>query len=282
MDLTISSVLKGNYQNVEIIICENNSVEDNTFKYYDSLNDKRIKVVYYKGDFNYSKINNFARKFANGKYILFLNNDVEMIKPDSLHEMISYLKRDDVGIVGSKLLYIDKSYQHAGVVIGIGGIADHLFKGINDFDNTYMNRAQIAQDLNAVTAACLMIKSEIFDKISGFDEKLKIAFNDIDLCLRVRKLGYLIVYNPYSTFYHYESKSRGLEDTPEKVKRFNNEFAFFVKRWSDKLNTIDEYYNPNLTLRQNNFALRNLRFEKIGEPFPIPEEIQDIMKTINE
>ena len=145
-----------------------------------------------------------------------------------------------------------------------------------------MNRAQIAQDLNAVTAACLMTKSEIFDKISGFDEKLKIAFNDIDLCLRVRRLGYLVVYNPYSSFYHYESKSRGLEDTPEKVKRFNNEFAFFVKRWSDKLNTIDEYYNPNLTLRQNNFALRNLKFEKIGEPFPIPDEIKDIMKTINE
>ena len=282
LDLTISSVLKGNYQNVEIMICENNSVEDNTFKYYDSISDKRIKVVYYKGDFNYSKINNFARKFANGRYILFLNNDVEMIKPDSLHEMISYLKRDDVGIVGAKLLYSDKSYQHAGVVIGIGGIADHLFKGINDFDNTYMNRAQIAQDLNAVTAACLMIKSEIFDKISGFEEKLKIAFNDIDLCLRVRELGYLIVYNPYSSFYHYESKSRGLEDTPEKVKRFNNEFAFFVKRWSDKLKSIDEYYNPNLTLRQNNFALRNLKYEKVGEPFPIPDEIQAIMKTINE
>jgi GT2 family glycosyltransferase len=282
LDLTINSVLKGSYQNVEIIICENNSIEEKTFEYYKNIKDKRIKVVYYKGDFNYSKINNYARQFASGKYILFLNNDVEMISADSLHEMISYVKRDDVGIVGSKLLYSDKSYQHAGVVIGIGGIADHLFKGINDFDNTYMNRAQIVQDLNAVTAACLMIKAEIFDKINGFDEKLKIAFNDIDLCLRVRELGYLVVYNPYSSFYHYESKSRGLEDTPEKVKRFNNEFAFFVKRWNDKLNTIDEYYNPNLTLRQNNFALRNLKFEKIGEPFPIPEEIREIMKTINE
>lgn len=282
LDLTINSVLKGSYQNIEIIICENNSVEDNTFNYYESISDKRIKVVYYKGDFNYSKINNYARKFASGNYLLFLNNDVEMIKSDSLHELISYAKRDDVGIVGSKLLYSDKSYQHAGVVIGIGGIADHLFKGINDFDNTYMNRAQIVQDLNAVTAACLMIKAKTFDIVGGFDEKLKIAFNDIDLCLRVRELGYLIVYNPYSSFYHYESKSRGLEDTPEKVKRFNNEFAFFVKRWSDRLNRIDEYYNPNLTLRQNNFALRNLKYEKIGEPFPVPDEIREIMKTINE
>lgn len=279
LDLTIKSVLNGNYQNVEFIICENNSTDENTFEYYKNISDKRIKVVDYKGDFNYSKINNYARTFASGKYLLFLNNDVEMISADSLHEMISYLKRDDVGIVGAKLLYKDKSYQHAGVVIGIGGIADHLFKGINDFDSTYMNRAQIVQDYNAVTAACLMINSEIFDKINGFDEKLKVAFNDIDLCLRVRELGYLIVYNPYSSFYHYESKSRGLEDTPEKVKRFNNEFAFFVHRWKDRLDKIDEYYNPNLTLRQNNFALRNLKYEQIGEPFPIPDAIKEIIKN---
>ena len=279
LDLTIKSVLNGNYQNVELIICENNSTDENTFTYYKSITDNRIKVIEYKGDFNYSKINNYARTFASGKYLLFLNNDVEMISSDSMHEMISYLKRDDVGIVGAKLLYKDKSYQHAGVVIGIGGIADHLFKGINDFDSTYMNRAQIVQDYNAVTAACLMINSEIFDKINGFDEKLKVAFNDIDLCLRVRELGYLIVYNPYSSFYHYESKSRGLEDTPEKVKRFNNEFAFFVHRWKDRLDKIDEYYNPNLTLRQNNFALRNLKYEQIGEPFPIPDAIKEIIKN---
>lgn len=283
LDLVLKSLFACNYKNLEIIICENNSTDNETFKYYDSIkSNTKIKIVKYEGSFNYSKINNFARKFASGQYLLFLNNDVEMINPDSIHEMISYLKRDDVGAVGSKLLYKDKTYQHAGVVIGIGGIADHLFKGISDLDHTYMNRAQMVQDLNAVTAACLMTKTEVFDKIGGFDEKLKIAFNDIDLCLRIRKLGYLIVYNPYSSFYHYESKSRGLEDTPEKVKRFNNEFAFFVKRWSGKLNTIDEYYNPNLTLRQNNFALRNLKYEKIGEPFPIPDEIRDIMKTINE
>ena len=282
LDLTIKSVINGKYQNVEFIICENNSVEKKTFAYYDGLTDKRIRVIEYKGEFNYSKINNFARTFAKSDYLLFLNNDVEMINLDSLHEMISYLKRDDVGIVGSKLLYKDKSYQHAGVVIGIGGIADHLFKGINDFDSTYMNRAQIVQDYNAVTAACLMIKASVFDKINGFDEKLKVAFNDIDLCLRVRKLGYLVVYNPYSSFYHYESKSRGLEDTPEKVNRFNNEFAFFVNRWRNKLNAIDEYYNPNLTLRQNNFALRNLKFEHIGEPFPIPDAINEIIKNVYE
>ena len=283
LELVIKSLFNGSYKNIEIIVCENNSTEKQTFEYYDSLkSNNRIKIVKYEGIFNYSKINNFATKFANGEYLLFLNNDIEMINEDSLHEMLSYIKREDVGAVGAKLLYKDKTYQHAGVIIGIGGIADHSFRGINDCDHTYMNRAQMVQDLNAVTAACLMTKKSVFDKVNGFDEGLRVAFNDIDLCLRIRKEGYLIVYNPYSSFYHYESKSRGLEDTPEKVKRFNNEFAFFVKRWENTLNKIDEYYNPNLTLRQNNFALRNLKYEKIGEPFPIPDEIKEIIRNINE
>ena len=283
LDLVIKSVTNGNYKNVEFVICENNSTKKETFDYYETLkNDKRIKVVTYKGAFNYSKINNFARTYATGKYLLFLNNDVEMIEKDSIFEMVSYLRRSDVGAVGAKLLYKDNTYQHAGVIIGIGGIADHAFKTISMYDSTYMNRAEIVQDLNAVTAACLMTKSEVFDKINGFDEKLAVAFNDIDLCLRIRKEGYLIVYNPYSVFYHYESKSRGLEDTKEKVARFNSEFAFFVKRWQKKLDEIDEYYNPNLSLRQNNMALRNLKYEKIGEPFPIPTEIRELMKNINE
>lgn len=283
LDLVIKSVSNGTYKNIEFIICENNSTDSKTFEYYDSLkDDKRIKVVTYKGNFNYSRINNFARQYATGQYLLFLNNDVEMIEKDSIFEMVSFLKRSDVGAVGAKLLYKDNTYQHAGVIIGIGGIADHAFKTISMYDSTYMNRAEIVQDLNAVTAACLMTKSEVFDKIAGFDEKLAVAFNDIDLCLRIRREGYLIVYNPYSAFYHYESKSRGLEDTKEKVARFNNEFAFFVKRWQKQLEKIDEYYNPNLSLRQNNMALRNLKYEKIGEPFPIPNEIKELMKNINE
>ena len=283
LDLVIKSVSNGTYKNIEFIICENNSTDSKTFEYYESLkNDTRIKVVTYKGNFNYSRINNFARQYATGKYLLFLNNDVEMIEKDSIFEMVSFLKRSDVGAVGAKLLYKDNTYQHAGVIIGIGGIADHAFKTISMYDSTYMNRAEIVQDLNAVTAASLMTKSEVFDKIGGFDEKLAVAFNDIDLCLRIRREGYLIVYNPYSAFYHYESKSRGLEDTKEKVARFNNEFAFFVKRWQTQLEKIDEYYNPNLSLRQNNMALRNLKYEKIGEPFPIPNEIKELMKNINE
>ena len=281
LKLTIDSVKKGSYKNLEFIICENNSKKAQTFEFYDDLiKDKSIKVIEYKGEFNYSKINNYSKTFASGEYLLFLNNDVEMISDDSIHEMYSYVVRDDVGAVGSKLLYKDNTYQHAGVIVGIGGVADHMFKNINDFDHTYMNRAQICQDLNAVTAACLMIKKSVFDKICGFDEKLQVAFNDIDLCLKVRKEGYLIVYNPYSSFYHYESKSRGYEDTPEKIKRFNKEFAYFAKKWRDKLDTIDEYYNPNLTLRQNNFALRNLKYEKIGDKFPLRNDIKELMEQI--
>ena len=283
LDLTINSVRKGSYKNIEFIICENNSTDDKTFEYYDKLkNEKDVQIVYYKGVFNYSKINNFAYKYAKGDYILFLNNDVEMILDDSIGEMVSYIKRDDVGAVGAKLLYKDNTYQHAGVVIGIGGIADHLFKGISIYDHTYTNRGEIVCDYNAVTAACLMTKRTVFDEVGGFDEDIAVAFNDIDLCLKIREKDLLIVYTPYSSFYHYESKSRGLEDTKEKVERFNKEFAFFVHRWKEKLKTIDEYYNPNLTLRQNNCALRNLKYEKIGEPFPIPKEIEEIIKETYE
>ena len=283
LDLAINSILKGSYRNVEIVICENNSTEENTFKYYDSLKSHtNIKVCKYEGSFNYSKINNFAVKYSTGDYILFLNNDVEMIAVDSIHEMLSYVRRSDVGAVGAKLLYKDDTYQHAGVVIGICGVADHSFKGKSKYNHTYMNRAELVQDYNAVTAACLMTKRSVFDEIGGFDEKIAVAFNDIDLCLRIRNAGYLVVYNPYSIFYHYESKSRGYEDTKEKVERFNKEFAFFVKRWNKKLLSLDEYYNPNLTLRKNDFSLRNLKYEKIGEPFPIPEEISILMSKINE
>ena len=279
--LAVSSLLNGSFTNLEFIICENNSNDKKTFEYYDLLKNtyKNIKIVTYEGSFNYSKINNFASKHANGEYLLFLNNDVEMINKDSIHEMLSTLKRTNVGVVGAKLLYKDNTYQHAGVVLGIGGIADHLFKNISIYDHTYMNRAEIVCDYNAVTAACLMTKKNVFNDVGGFDEDIAVAFNDIDLCLRIREKNYLVVYNPYSSFYHYESKSRGLEDTKEKVERFNSEFAFFVHRWEKVLNETDIYYNRNLTLRQNNFALRNLKYEKIGEPFPIPKEIREIIKN---
>lgn len=283
LDLAITSVFNGNYKNLEFIVCENNSNKKETFEYYESLKSRKdinVKVVEYKDKFNYSKINNFAAKYASGKYILFLNNDVEMIEKDSIYEMISYIKRSNVGAVGAKLLYKDKTIQHAGVVLGFGGIAGHTFIGLHNVDHSYMNRAHIVQDYNAVTAACLMTKKKVFDEVGGFDENIAVAFNDIDLCINIRDKGYLIVYNPYSLFFHYESKSRGYEDTKEKVDRFNHEVAYVLNKWPSVLCKIDEYYNPNLTLRKSDFSLRNLKYENIGEPFPIPKEIKDIMQNM--
>ena len=198
-----------------------------------------------------------------------MNNDVELINPDTLREMLGYAQRPDVGIVGCRLLYEDDTIQHAGVVIGFGGIAGHCFIGLHEVQNSYFHRALTTQDYSAVTAACLLTKKELFLKVGGFTEELAVAFNDIDLCLKVRETGALVVYNPYALLHHYESKSRGLEDTPEKVERFNREIAAFMKRWPEILKNGDPYYNPNLTLRKSNFALRDLDKEKIGEPYHI-------------
>ena len=177
----------------------------------------------------------------------------------------SVLEQHDI----RRLMYEDDSIQHAGVVIGFGGIAGHTFIGLHEVQNSYFHRAVTAQDYSAVTAACMMIRAELFRQVGGFTEELAVAFNDIDLCLKVRETGALVVYNPYALFHHYESKSRGLEDTPEKVERFNREIAGFMKRWPEILEKGDPYYNPNLTLRKSNFALRDLDKEKIGEPYHI-------------
>ncbi len=178
-------------------------------------------------------------------------------------------QREDVGIVGARLLYEDDTIQHAGVVIGFGGIAGHTFIGLHKAENSYFHRAMCAQDYSAVTAACMMSKRSVFDAVGGFTEELAVAFNDIDYCMKVRKAGKLVVYAPYAVLHHYESKSRGLEDTPEKVARFNREMATFAKRWPEILKNGDPYYNPNLTLRKSDFALRDLKKEKIGEPYKL-------------
>ena len=226
-------------------------------------------VVTWKEGFNYSAINNFGASFAKGEYLLLLNNDTELLEPDSIREMLGFCQREDVGIAGARLLYADDTIQHAGVVIGFGGIAGHTFIGLHKAENSYFHRAMCAQDYSAVTAACMMSKRSVFDAVGGFTEELAVAFNDIDYCMKVRKLGKLVVYAPYAVLHHYESKSRGLEDTPEKVERFNREIATFAKRWPEILRDGDPYYNPNLTLRKSNFALRDLKKEKIGEPYKL-------------
>ncbi|WP_449149771.1 glycosyltransferase family 2 protein, partial [Stomatobaculum sp.] len=273
LDKAVRSLLeKGTYKNLEFIVVENNSTDPETFAYYEAIRKElpQVKVVYYEGGFNFSKINNFGVRYAKGEYLLFLNNDVELINPDTMRELLGYGMRRDVGAVGCRLLYEDDTIQHAGVVIGFGGIAGHTFIGLHEVQNSYFHRALTAQDYSAVTAACLLTKKELFLSVGGFTEELAVAFNDIDYCLKVRTAGQLVVYNPYALLHHYESKSRGLEDTPEKVERFNREVARFMKRWPEILEQGDPYYNPNLTLRKSNFALRDLDKEKIGEPYHMP------------
>ena len=249
LDRAVCSLIeKGTWKNLEFIIAENNSEEEKTFAYYEKIQKEypQVKVIRYEGGFNYSAINNFAVKYANGRYLLLMNNDVELINPDSIKEMIGYCQRDDVGIVGCRLLYEDNTIQHAGVVIGIG-VAEHILKNTVSGDGSYFNRAMIAQDMSAVTAAVMMTKKEVYKSLNGLDETYKVAFNDIDYCLRVRETGKLVVYNPYACFYHYESKTRGQDNTSEKMNRYMSELERFTERWKDYYINGDPMYNTNLT-----------------------------------
>ena len=239
---------------------ENNSEEEATFDYYRELeaSNPKAHVVYWDGIFNYSAINNFGASHAKGEYLLLLNNDTEIISPDCLEQLLGYCMRPDVGAVGARLYYEDDTVQHAGVVIGFGGIAGHCFVQQKRDATGYCHRIICAQDYSAVTAACMMVKREAFEKVGGLSEEFQVAFNDIDFCLRLGEAGYLVVYNPYAELYHYESKSRGLEDTPEKVARFNREIASFEKHWGKVLDKGDPYYNPNLTLDSQDFSLKRI------------------------
>ena len=248
---------KSTYKNIEIIVIENNSTEEKTFEYYDLLKkDDRIQIVTWTGEFNYSAINNYGAQKARGKHLLLLNNDVEVITPDWLEQMLMFSQRSDVGAVGAMLYYADDTVQHGGVIVGIGGVAGHAHKYFPRGSYGYMSRMTIAQNLSCVTAACLMLRRDVWDQIEGLDEEFKVAFNDVDMCMRIRKAGYLVVWTPYAELYHYESKSRGTEDTPEKQKRFAGEVLRFQSRWAKELDAGDPYYNPNLTLEKEDFSLR--------------------------
>ena len=251
---------KSSYKNYEYIIVENNSTDEKTFQYYKNLEEENPKahVVYWDKEFNYSAINNYGATFAKGEYILLLNNDTEIINETCLEELLGYCMRSDVGAVGARMYYEDDTIQHAGVVIGFGGIAGHCFVLQPRGTTGYCHRIICAQDYSAVTAACMLVKKSAFDEVGGLTEELAVAFNDIDFCMKLREAGYLIVYNPYAELYHYESKSRGLEDTPEKVARFNKEMQIFERRWPDILRNGDPYYNPNLTLKSQDFSLRRI------------------------
>lgn len=245
------------YDNYEIIVIENNSTEKETFEYYEKISKKeKIRVIYWKNEFNYSAINNFGAKHSRGDYLLLLNNDMEVINKDWMEELLSHCQRKEVGAVGARLYYPDDTVQHAGIIIGIGGVAGSVFVGMKRGYTGYMHRAAIQQDLSAVTAACMMIRRSVFEEVGGLEEKLQIAFNDVDLCLRIREKGYLIVYDPYVELYHYESKTRGPEDTKEKVRRFQSEIEYMRSHWINILKNGDPAYNPNLTLKKWDYSLK--------------------------
>ena len=257
LDKCLQSIEKSTYQNYEIIVVENNSVKDETFAYYKKIEAKGVKVVYWEKGFNYSAINNYGASYAKGDYLLLLNNDVEVITPDWLEEMLGNCQRKEVGIVGVKLYYPDDTVQHAGIIVGIGGIAGNIFVGLPRRYTGYFHKASVQQDLSAVTAACMMVKRSVYEAVKGLDEKLQVAFNDVDFCLRVRKAGYLVVYNPYVELYHYESKTRGPEDTKEKVRRFHGELEYMRSHHLDILKNGDPMYNRNLTLTKWDYSLKN-------------------------
>lgn len=246
------------YKNFEVIIVENNSTEKETFVYYEQIQMKykNLRMITWKDEFNYAAINNYAVKEANGNYLLFLNNDVEILSENWMEEMLGYCQREDVGAVGARLYFPDDTIQHAGVIIGMGGIAGHIFSGTPRVEYGYQARLVSAQNLSAVTAACMMVKKSVFDAVDGFDETYKVAFNDVDLCMKIRTLNKLIVYTPYAELYHYESKSRGSEDTIEKQSRFIGEVKNFENKWGDILEKGDPYYNPNMSLESGNCELR--------------------------
>ena len=271
LEKCIASVEKSTYTNYEVIVVENNSTEAETFAYYERLtgcpykaeapmegtlsNGNRICVVTWKDFFNYSAINNFGAGFAKGNYLLLLNNDIEIITEDWLEEMLGHCQREDVAAVGCKLLYPDGTIQHAGVGVGLGGIANSMFVGMDSKFHGYMHRANLQLNYSAVTAACMMVKKSVFEEVGGLEEELTVAYNDIDLCLKMGAAGYRIVYTPYVVATHYESKSRGYENTPEKQARLQRESEYMLGKWADIFEYGDPYYNPNFSKKRMDYTI---------------------------
>ena len=253
------------YPDFEILLIENNSKEEQTFRSYERMRKEHpdtLKVLTWQGKgFNYSALNNFGARYAMGEYLLLLNNDTEVITPGWLEEMVMYAQQKRVGCVGAKLLYPDDTIQHAGVGFGIGGVAGHLHKYFPATSDGYMGRLNYVQDVYGDTAACLLIRKEIYDEVHGLDESYAVAFNDVDFCVRVREAGYTNVFTPFAQLYHYESKSRGMEDNPEKQKRFQGEVLRFQARWGDLLAKGDPCTNPNFDIQREDFSLKILPLE---------------------
>jgi glycosyltransferase involved in cell wall biosynthesis len=252
LETCLNSLLqKTEYHNFEILIVDNGSDEPETLAYLRSITaDSRVRVIRDDGPFNFSRLNNRAVRYANGEFVLLLNNDVEVINPDWLDEMLFYARRPGVGVVGARLWYRDERLQHAGVILGVGGVAGHAFSRYPRGKGGYAGLAALVQNRSAVTGACLLTRRSIYQAVGGLDEAgLSVAFNDVDYCLKVLKSGRRIVWTPFAELYHDESLSRGFEDTPEKILRFQRECILMKKRWGPLLQN-DPYFNPNLALEQ--------------------------------
>ena len=254
-----SIVEKSTWENYEIIVVENNSETKEIFSYYEELkNNPQIKIVTYEGAFNYSKINNLGVSQATGDYVLLLNNDTQVITVNWMEELLMYAQRQDVGAVGGKLYYGDKTIQHAGVVIGLGAhrTAGHVHYRQKRENLGYMGRLCYAQNMTAVTGACLMVKKKLYEAAGGLDEGFAVSLNDVDFCLKLRRMGYLNVFTPFAELYHFESVSRGLDDQGEKAARYNEESARFREKWKAELEAGDPYFNPNFSLDKSDYSLR--------------------------
>lgn len=257
----VDSILeKSTYDNYEIIIVENNSTTAEIKDLYEQYETgyENIRVVTFEGAFNYSAVNNLGVKYATGDYILLLNNDTEVISPNWMEEMLMYAQREDVGAVGAKLFYADRTIQHAGVILALGAhrTAGHCHYKMPLQNLGYMGRLCYAQNMSAVTGACLLVKKSLFEEVGGLEESFAISLNDVDFCLKLREKGLLNIWTPFAQLYHHESVSRGLDDSGEKAERYNRESEQFRTKWKDVLEAGDPYYNPNFTLDRSDFSLR--------------------------
>lgn len=253
----VDSLAKGSYANYELLVVENGSTRPETFAYYRELaKQPHARVLEWARPFNYAAVNNFAAGRARGELLLFLNNDIEAISPDWLEALVKVAVQPGVGAVGAKLYYADDTVQHAGIVVGMGGVAGHGFLNFPRQAAGYMQRLLFTQNVAAVTGACLLCPKSVFDAVGGFDEGFVLAFNDVDLCLQILRKGYRVVWTPDAELYHLESKTRGYEDTPEKQRRFKREYDLFHLKWGAFLKAGDPYYSPHFRLDRPDFALK--------------------------
>lgn len=254
-----SIVEKSTWDNYEILVVENNSSSREIFSYYEEIsNNPRIRVLTCEGEFNYSRVNNFGVSQAEGEYVLLLNNDTQVITVNWMEELLMYAQRPDVGAVGGKLYYEDKTIQHAGVVIGLGAhrTAGHVHYRQKRENLGYMGRLCYAQNLTAVTGACLMVRKSVYEEVGGLDEAFAVSLNDVDFCLKLRAAGYLNVFTPFAELYHFESVSRGRDDEGERAARYDREAVRFREKWKAELEAGDPYFNPNFSLDKPDFSLR--------------------------